>query len=351
MISRVTYLHVALHEEVMQFSGYAPVAAAFSGMSVAEPPDSPTGSGEGGSGDNSEDNDANRKEASESRPSQPKQPNMQTAAYPEQCWFEDEESGAPLRWHLFVGVLYDLMKGRAMIDGSSWRGVYNEPTQHNFLPWKIRVHFTSYPTDQLLPLEDGTPQPKLENANNNNNEEGRYSRITALVGRIFRNSLKQALFLQYGSSKVAMSINKNSHEKIWDAVLHTNYESYHEVNAELQSGIKNPSMRTQSTANPTGDNDDQGGIPQLIPVRLMLNGMPAIQKQVKHKKDDKDVDCKKRPTELLEELGTHQAPHYTTLGDVLADWLPTHFAVDPSTRCAAPVSDSFLYFSIQGIRP
>eukprot|EP00571_Detonula_confervacea_P003582 CAMPEP_0172313482 /NCGR_PEP_ID=MMETSP1058-20130122/20279_1 /TAXON_ID=83371 /ORGANISM="Detonula confervacea, Strain CCMP 353" /LENGTH=422 /DNA_ID=CAMNT_0013027139 /DNA_START=192 /DNA_END=1456 /DNA_ORIENTATION=+ len=357
MITRVTYLHVALHEEVMQLSSYAPVAATgllasapFSSMSVEEPPDSPTEDMGGESGEKSGSSDNVTDQESSKSPVKTKQPNKQQAVYPE-CWFEDEESGVPLRWHLFVGILYDLMKGNAtMANCSSWKGVSIEPSQYNFLPWRIRLHFTSYPTDHLLPLDDGSPQPKLENANNNVDDS--HDRIITLVRRIFRNSLKAALFLQYASSKVAMSINKSSHVKMWDAVLQSNYGSYHEVNAELQAGISSPAISIQSNSNPTVVKDDQSDIPQLIPVRLMLNGMPAIQKPIKHQKDAKDNDCKKRPTELLEQIGKCHAPPYTTLGDVLAGCFPNHFAVDPSTGWVSVTSDdSTLYYCIQGVQP
>jgi len=288
-----------------------------------------------------------------------------TTPYPE-CWFEDEASGIPLRWHLFVGVLHDLMKGhqRTTFDKkSSWNSNSNGSTQqHDFLPWRIRVHFTSYPTDRLLPLDDGLDHTTIIN-NNNNDDDGNRGRITNLLKRLFRNSLKQALFLQYASSKVAMGINKHSHGKIWNAVLQSNYRQYHEVNVGLQSGIGTPSMMSGSSSTQSssphgivttflagegessGDNDD--GVPQLIPVRLMVNGMPAIQKPIKH---EKDVECK-RPSEVLEKLGMYRALMCTTLGDVLAGCLPDYFVVDPSTGCTTEVSDSSLYYCIQGVQP
>ena len=261
-------------------------------------------------------------------------------------------NGVPLRWHLFVGVLYDLMKGRAIMQDctTAWNSATTKPSQ--ILPWKIRLHFSSYPIDQLLPLDDGIiSQPKADNnANSNDDDDECYSRITSLVGRIFRNSLKQALFLQNGSSKVAMSMTKHSHEKIWDAVLETKYELYHEVNVELQSGITDAPISTQSTttALTAAKVDISSSLPQLIPVRLLLNGMPAIQKPVKHEKRSEDTGCK-RPTELLEQLSTNQAPPHTTLGDVLAEWLPGHYTVDPSSCCAVSISSS-CYF-IQGVVP
>mmetsp|Transcript_40013 Transcript_40013/g.84042 ORF Transcript_40013/g.84042 Transcript_40013/m.84042 type:complete len:457 (+) Transcript_40013:163-1533(+) len=378
MISRMTYLHLALHDEVMYLSGYAPVFAsgllpAFSGMSVEEPPDddddggggggdgsTPTESGEAENGEKKDNSDkksapdeknesSSSTEAADSHSKQQSDTTNKGAApsYPE-CWFEDEESGIPLRWHLFVGVLHDLMKGRATImkKGTTASSTM-ELTPPNFLPWRIRVHFTSYPTDKLLPLDDG-----LDTANNSSEEDGQ-SRITALVKRLFRNSLKQALFMQYASSKVAMSITKHSHEKIWDAVIQSNYGSYHEVNVGLQSGIQSPSIgSTKLTTIPAalGKEEESSDIPQLIPVRLMLNGMPAIQRPTKHEKDNKDVE-RQRPSEVLKKLGTLQAPPYTTLGDVLSNCLPDYFRVDPSTGLASVASDTAVYYCVQGVQP
>jgi len=328
----------------------AGLSSAFTGMTVEEPPDSPTEGGgvldsSGGIGEGSDDASPTEKESSSKSSLPTEQPNITHDTYPE-CWFEDVESGIPLRWHLFAGVLYDLMKGKSMFNCSSWKGATNEPMQHNFLPWRIRLHFTSYPSDHLLPFGDGCTQSKLESSKGN---DAHSSRVNTILRRIFRNSLKQALFMQYGSSKVAMAMTKHTHETIWDAVLQSNYGNYHAVNVELQSGISSPSIGTRTYNNPTTADDDQGDIPQLIPVRLMLNGMPAIQKPTKHEKD-----CKfdrKRPTEILEQLGKCQALPYTTLGDVLANYLPDYFAIDPSTGWVTAVSDANLSYYIQGVQP
>lgn len=365
----------------MHLSRYAPIgglSCAFSNMSVEEPPDSPTADnksdGEGGDeGDRTKESNVDEQGTAEKEASQiEKQPSnviqketTTKISYPE-CWFEDEESGTPLRWHLFVGVLYDLMKGKASISSDS-SSFHTRHQTNECLPWRIRVHFTSYPTNQLLPLDcsDYTAQTKIVDEGNDkysNENDIHRGTITTLIGRIFRNSLKQALFLQYGSSRVAMSITKNSHEKIWEAVLHSDYARYHEVNVELQSGIEQPSIgsetRAITPAATNSDNDSKGddhNIPQLIPVRLMLNDMPAIQKPIRHDKGDREKE-KKRPTEVLQELGTYQVPPYTTLGDVLANWLPNHYEPFTTHKSVVPVSNdddepSSLYFCIHGIQP
>ncbi|KAL7542366.1 hypothetical protein ACHAWF_007164 [Thalassiosira exigua] len=360
MISRMTYLHVALHEEVMHFSSYAPEAGGLlssaSSMAVEEFPDPPNNPAESVGVDESEkgeDSGANADAKAEierpesnaqSKESQSENITEQKlTAYPE-FWFEDETTGAPLRWHLFVGVLFDLMKGRSLLNCSSWKG---EPVQHNFLPWRIRLHFKAYPTEQLLPLDDGLACAKQADSTKNTNDI--HSRITNLVGRIYRNSLKQALFLQYGYSKVAMSITKGSHEKIWNAVLQTDFDSYNEVNGELQSGIKQPPITAHSTAfDPISDTSNPRDVPHLVPVRMMLDGKPVIQKAIKHAKENRSVIC--RPGEMLEKIGTFQPPPYTTLGDVLTECLPNHFAASPPEQRIS-LSDSEVYCCIQGIQP
>ena len=350
MISRVTYLHVALHEEVMHMSRYAPAGAglssssssSYSGVAVEEPPDDPVdgnGEVEGGRNGGVNDGAAEGKEASTStRPTTTSRGSKSSHDYFD-CWFEDEASGIPLRWQLFVGVLYDLMNGKAVLNSSSGKGgTYNQ----HILPWRIRVHFTSYPHDRLLPLDDGGPQPKVEDTNSD--VDGSHRRIAALVGRLFRNSLKQALFMQYGSSKVAMQITKHSHEKIWDAVLMSNFAAYHEVNVDLQSGISFGTIGSRLT-----DNDDQIDQLHLIPVRLMVNERPAIQNPIRHRKDG--TKCKRRPSELVELNSSCRVLPYTTLGDFLSNFCPNHFVSDPATGRVSSVPGSCHYYSIQGLQP
>jgi autophagy-related protein 5 len=343
MISRVTYLHVALHEEVMHMSRYAPAAAglsssSLSGMAVEEPPDDPV-EGDGGveDGGNCEVNDGavkGNEVFTSTRPTTQSRGSKSSHDYYD-CWFEDEASGIPLRWQLFVGVLYDLMKGKAVLNSTSGKGGTNNQF---ILPWRIRVHFTSYPHDRLLPLDDGS------HPHTNNDVDGSHRRITALVGRLFRNSLKQALFMQFGSSKVAMQITKYSHEKMWDAVLMSNFAAYHEVNVDLQWGMKSGPISSRST-----DQDDQIDQLQLIPVRLMLNERPAIQNPIRHRKDE--TASKRRPSELVELNSSCQALPYTTLGDFLSNFCPNHFVSDTAVGRVTSVPGSCHYYSIQGLQP
>ena len=125
------------------------------------------------------------------------------------------------------------------------------------------------------------------------------------------------------------------------------------MNKELQAGISSPAISSTAidAMLDNEDGSDNNNIPQLIPVRVMLNGMRPMLRPIKHRKENiEDISCK-RPTEILERLGISQAPPYTTLGDVLAKCLPAHFEIDPSSRWTTVTSDSNLYYSVQGIQP
>jgi hypothetical protein len=367
----MTYLHLGLFDEIMYLYDYAPSSTIMAGKQAVvireEPPDSPPKQTE--EQDNKSDDsdnkqqdeeitfESNRTESSasnnddikEQRFEQSSSHTITNSSFPE-CWFEDEESGLPLRWQLFVGVLYDLMKGRLIVNnpGSPCNKFRN-------LPWKIRIHFTSYPTDQLLPLDITVPQQQRVSENDesiitakNNNNASQQDQINTLIGRIYRNSLKQALFLQYGSSKVAMSITKNNHEKIWDAVLQTNYDAYHQVNTELQVGVMAPPINNKlSLTDDLTDTDEKCNkdLPQLVPVRVLWNDKPAIQKPTLPQKKTISECLKQRPTEILQDDAIMFVSPYTTLGDVLVSCLPDLFTVDNVLD-----SDN-THYSIQGVQP
>eukprot|EP00985_Skeletonema_marinoi_P027773 scaffold23347_cov157-Skeletonema_marinoi.AAC.1 len=293
----------------------------------------------------SQNNDKNNDQRIEQSPSSTA---PTTSPFPE-CWFEDEESGLPLRWQLFVGVLYDLMKGRLIANN-----VGSPCNRFRNLPWKIRIHFTLYPTDQLLPLDITVPQQQHVSetgesmSTTKNSNASQQAQINTLIGRMYRNSLKQALFLQYGSSKVAMSITKNNHENMWDAVVQSNYDAYHQVNADLQVGVMAAPINNKlSLTDDLTDTDEKHNkeLPQLVPVRILLNDKPAIQKPTLPQKKNISEYLKQRPTEILQDDAVMYVSPYTTLGDVLVSCLPDLFKVDDD----AP--DCNAHYSIQGVQP
>ncbi|KAL7473867.1 hypothetical protein ACHAXS_014421 [Conticribra weissflogii] len=401
LVPRSTFLHLGLYHEIWELFHHAPVSSlgkCFSNdnpaVSREEPPDSPSasataagqssvddGKGQQTDGIHSENMKIHISQTAENitrnnkiensckngNDSMERNCQKVNLSFPE-CWFEDEESGTPLRWHLFLGVLYDLMKGTYKVKS---RNQISSSQYDNFLPWKIRLHFNSYPTDRLLPMKDclvygdksnnknsdddeSVGKDKI-NRNENAIEELANNPITLHIARTFRNSLKQSLFLQYGSSKAAMSISKNSHVKLWNGVLRSKFELYQEVNRELQRGVSSKSANSVPCPEDGNQNSDT---PKLIPVRVLVNGSPAIQKPCRvyskrefEKENHPDSGDDQEPIAKLLSRITPKTPSFTTLGEILADWLPHLFVIDSTSGCVTVISQSTTYFSIQGVQP
>lgn len=203
LVNRQSFLHVGLQEAVMRLYKFAPMSFSSSLIKREEPTDDVV--------ENSTTETKKKKNDSHNHDSQQQYP---------VCWFEDEDTQFALRWHLFVGVLWDL-----------------KSTSKKTLPWKIRLHFSQYPSSQILPMDN----------------------VLETVECFYMNSLKQALFMQYSSSKVAMSMSKQTHEQVWDAITTNNFQLYHQVNADLQ----------QNSAQEVN----------LLPIRVLVNSLkPPIQR-------------------------------------------------------------------------
>lgn len=221
------------------------------------------------------------------------------------CWFEDEGSGLALRWHLFAGTLYDLNSNR---NNSKGRGLGSSDTA---LPWKLRVHFTSYPTNQILPFDTNSTSSSSAGSSGGGGD------IMPTIQRYYMNSLKQALFLQHGSTQVAMNICKADHRKLWDAVVSSNYRLYGEINAELQADI-----REQNNSGGGSDGNAEGGSGggeeglRNVPVRVLVDSKPAIQRLCPTFCEDDDSN---------NDGNGGKSAESSTLGDVLLLFCPNLF--------------------------
>ncbi len=257
MISRQTFLHIALENEVRRFQGYAPMINDF--KSVEQ-----TASDEQGQGTATENN-INGIDSNEE--------GKDDMTYPK-CWFEDEDTGAPLRWHLFTGILYDLLKLRKMKRSSS----NNNYPNRSLLPWKIRVHYTSYP-EKMLPLDEDVSQ---------------------IIFQHYLNSLKQALYVQHNSNRIGKNMNKQSHLQIWDGIKRSKFDVYHEITSGLN-----------------GNGSSSSGIAgekitlEHIPIRVFVDDRPSFAIPCKQYKED---DCNRA----------------ISIGDILHEFLPEFFAKDAS---------------------
>jgi hypothetical protein len=151
------------------------------------------------------------------------------------CWLEDEVTQQPLRWQYFAGVLFDSIHPRPQ------KQQQQQQRSGYHLPWRIRLHFQSYPTQRLLELD---------------NTVG----VVSTIERTFKNSLKQALVLQHGNNRVALNMTKHSHEGLWNAIRTANYKSYRPILEDVQ--VKEDSQIS------------------MIPIRLSIHPtQPMIQRR------------------------------------------------------------------------
>lgn len=112
-------------------------------------------------------------------------------------WFSFE--GVPLKWHLPIGLLYDLYagadpasKGTAESEDAGW----DIDDQNSPLPWRIVVHFSDWPDEELVRLDAGG----------------------MVMNDAFINSVKEADFLRNGTAKGIMSLSKEDSSGLWKSV-------------------------------------------------------------------------------------------------------------------------------------
>ncbi|MCJ1243869.1 autophagy protein 5 [Trapelia coarctata] len=114
---------------------------------------------------------------------------------PHDGWFSFE--GVPLKWHYPIGLLYDLFSGAIPAQAPRQRGrddAHADESQP--LPWRLTLHITEWPADQLVRLD----------------AEGK------VLHDAFINSVKEADFLRNGTAKEIMSLSKNDSTQLWKAV-------------------------------------------------------------------------------------------------------------------------------------
>jgi autophagy-related protein 5 len=135
-----------------------------------------------------------------------------------------EYKNIPLRWHLPTGVLYDLF------------------AHGDELPWGLTLHFSGVEAKGLLPYEN-----------------------ESTIKRHFRQALKEATCLRYGSCKRVNNLSKAQMEQLWTALSENKFDSFAPINAEL--------LR-MSQAGPAGLAEIK-----RLPVRVML---PHLQSPIQH---------------------------------------------------------------------
>eukprot|EP00741_Cyanophora_paradoxa_P025391 tig00000378_g24510.t1 len=133
----------------------------------------------------------------------------------DQLWFDF--AGRPLKWHVPIGVLFDLMAGT------------------EDLPWKLQAHFTQFPADTLLRCAG---------------EE--------TARQYYMNSMKEAVYLRLGTVRPVIGMTKQDQEALWESIKAENHErfvaAYRQLTAE---GAKMPLKH--------------------VPLRVLVWGRPTAQ--------------------------------------------------------------------------
>jgi autophagy-related protein 5 len=119
---------------------------------------------------------------------------------PHDAWLSFED--VPMKWHYPVGLLYDLFSGAEPVSlgGEQDPGLSQatvEAASHvSPLPWRLVVHYTDYPDDQLIQLD----------------ADGR-----ALLDS-YINAVKEADYIRNGTARTVMSLGKDDSDSLWRAV-------------------------------------------------------------------------------------------------------------------------------------
>jgi autophagy-related protein 5 len=108
----------------------------------------------------------------------------------DEMWFETD-SRIPLKWHIPVGVLYDLYG--------------NEE-----LPWSLIVHFQSFPTARLLRC------PNIQTIQSH-----------------FNNSVKEANYLKHGDIKKINTLSLQESENLWQGLINNGFTLFWKSNELL----------------------------------------------------------------------------------------------------------------------
>jgi hypothetical protein len=197
------------------------------------------------------------------------------------------------------------------------------------LPWKIRLHFTAYPNAQILPFASG---------------DG----VLAQVQYYYKNSLKQALCLQHGTSKIAMNVTKDAHSRLWEAVATSNVSLYESVQADSSLRLSRDGSRSTFHS---------------IPIRLYVVGnqyayassLAPIQRSCPATRNILPMSLKEAPdgnnSEEARDCVTATA-RLRTLGDCLHNWLPDLFAGlsdDNDQTARVEPTDAVIGWKIQGL--
>ncbi|KAI9039049.1 autophagy protein 5 [Aspergillus affinis] len=172
-----------------------------------------------------------------------------------EAWLSFES--VPLKWHLPAGLLYDLYAGA---DPAS-RGSNSSDADSNdeYLPWRLVVHFTSRPNEELIKL-DGNG---------------------GVMHDTFINSVKEADFLRNGNAKGIMSLSKDDSSGLWDSVQDVNLSTFQRISNILlpppSQPFRNIPIRLFLPLPPDSGSLSLKVVQSLVPPTLSAGSVAASQ--------------------------------------------------------------------------
>ncbi|KAE8150775.1 autophagy protein Apg5-domain-containing protein [Aspergillus avenaceus] len=220
-------------------------------------------------------------------------------SHPHDGWFSFE--GVPLKWHLPLGLLYDLYAGaepasKAMNDPDDTDWDLDNPD--SVLPWRLTVHFSDWPDEELVRLDaDGM-----------------------VMNDAFINSVKEADFLRNGTAKGIMSLSKEDSSGLWKSVQNVDLASFQRISNILLPPPNQPFRN--------------------IPIRIFLplppdSGSPALK--VVQSPIPPFIPPSSMATSQLSLSRSSAAPQPQTMGTTLHSLLPNLFPSRRTPVLAKPV--------------
>lgn len=235
----------------------------------------------------------------------------------EDMWFEEAETGQPMRWHWCLGLLYDHHQGARSL------AAHRDPQSSSSLTWttgpkpravplKLILHLASAPTEKLL-LGPGVDACKAA----------------------FMGQLKEGDFVRWGNTKRVTALRKADQDGIWDGVKDHNFDDFWKIVGKIFPTTSAPSAQSTAMAHhsstalhrpsSTGvepSEQNAAHAVRSIPLRIILPDGPVLQDPVP-------------PT------GSNGGP--MTLGEHLRAVMPLLFGKDEANNLA--------FAMIQGVVP
>ncbi|KAI8866452.1 APG5-domain-containing protein [Ramicandelaber brevisporus] len=152
-------------------------------------------------------------------------------------WYESTADSTPLRWHLHIGLLYDLSNGVSENESS--------------VVWDVTVHLTEFPVLRII----RSP--------------------SSLAARdMFMTIMKEADHIRFGSTKRIMNLSKQDQLTLWDS--HTtavpSFDAFWAVNRALieSNPAQTPQQSPASPRSPSVATQSNSVLPRAIPFRLYV---------------------------------------------------------------------------------